>query len=114
MAFTENELPLIEANLRKFCDELDNPEIIDKLKHDFRIEDQSIILFDVRPHFRNPKQKIETPIAKLRFFRSRNEWQLYWMRGDLKWDAYEPNPIGIGYMPLLKIVNDDEYCCFFG
>ncbi len=114
MAFRTNELPLIEANLREFCDRLDNPEIIDKLRHDYRIKDQSITVFDVRPHWKKPNEKTETQIAKIRFFRSRGEWQLYWMRGNLKWYSYEPHPTDKGYMPLLNVIEEDEYCCFFG
>ncbi len=114
MPFLENELPLIEANLRTFCKGLDIPGLEDKLCHAFRIEGQSIIVFDIRPHFEDHSKTTEADIAKLRFFRSRSEWRLYWMRADLKWHLYEPFPTDIGYMPLLKVVEEDAYHCFFG
>ena len=114
MAFSENELPLIEANLRKFCESKNNPDFLDKLRFDFKIVDQAIELFEVRPHWKEPGKIIETPVAKLRFFRSRGEWQLYWMRQDLKWHSYDPHPTNKGYIPLLNIVDQDKHGCFFG
>lgn len=114
MNFSKTELPLLEANLREICDSLNHPEFLDKLRHDFRIEGLSIILFEVRPHWQKPKQTIESEYAKLRYFKSRGEWQLYWMRQDLNWYLYEPHPIGKGYMPLLRVIEEDAYHCFFG
>jgi hypothetical protein len=55
-----------------------------------------------------------TPIARVRYFRSRGEWQLYWRRQDLKWHLYEPSAIHKSLRSALHVVVADAYGCFFG
>jgi len=36
------------------------------------------------------------------------------MRQDLKWHGYDPNPVGKSLEELVAVVDEDEFCCFFG
>jgi len=114
MAFSQLELKRCEHDLAHFM-ELRRPpaHIRPELDLGYRIKGQSIEIFEVRPHWPDKTTKIETPVAKRIFVRTQKRWRIYWMRGDLKWHAYEPNEAR-SFAEFLAIVHRDEYCCFFG
>jgi hypothetical protein len=53
-------------------------------------------------------------VARFRFVRTRGEWQLYWMRRDLRWDRYDPVAATPDLRSLVKVVEADEDGGFFG
>jgi hypothetical protein len=53
-------------------------------------------------------------IARFRFVRSRDVWELYWMRRDLKWHCYDPAESTPDLAALVAVVEADEYRAFFG
>ena len=50
MPFKPEELPLIESYVQGYCDKRNKLEIYDKLHLEYEIENQSIILLEVRQH----------------------------------------------------------------
>jgi len=40
-------------------------------------------------------------------------WKIYWMRGNLQWDAYPAPPTGT-LKAALKLIDGDKYGCFYG
>ena len=80
----------------------------------YRIENQSVELFEIRPAFRSPKEKIEQGIAKATYVKKAGIWKVYWLRADLKWHRYEPTPEVADLEGFLAIVDDDHYGCFHG
>ena len=80
----------------------------------YKIENQSIILLEIRPSFRNPLELTEEPYAKTTFVKSENNWKVYWMRGNLKWTLYGPKPKVKTLKDFLNIVEEDKYHCFKG
>ena len=88
--------------------------IRDKVDLSFRIEGQSVEIFEIRPVWNRPEEKIEAPIAKATHIKSRNLWKIYWQRADLKWHRYEPDPEVDSIDDFLDIVERDKYACFFG
>lgn len=115
MAFSELERKRCERDLAKFMERRrPAPAIRPKLDLAYRIEAQSVELFEVRPDWRDPTKTMHTPVAKTTFVRSQNCWKVFWMRRDLKWHSYEPNPEVHSVEAFLNVVDRDEYCCFFG
>jgi len=86
----------------------------DKVREGQRIDSQSIELFLNRPAFRRLGEWIEEPIAKIRYIRSRDVWEVYWQRADLKWHRYEPCPETKSLSDALAEIQRDEHACFFG
>lgn len=80
----------------------------------YRISGQSVELFEIRPDWQDKTKKTETPVAKATFVRTRNRCKIFWMRSDLKWHGYVPNPEVRSLDAALHVVHRDEYCCFFG
>lgn len=90
------------------------PEIRDRLDLGYRITDQSIEIFEVRPRWDRPEQSVESPVAKATYVRAEDRWRVFWMRGDLRWHRYEPSREVGDLREFLDTVDRDEYCCFFG
>ena len=79
----------------------------------YRIEGQSIIIFEIRPDWQNATVSIECPVAKTTFVKSKNHWKIFWMRADSKWHNYKPNPIVKEIKDFVRIVEEDKYNCFW-
>ena len=114
MAFSEKELEMIHKEVGAFCDNRVPDHIKDKVYMDYEIDGQSIFIFEVRPHFRDPDRKIKSPIAKVSFVRTQQRWHLYWMRADLKYHKYDSFS-GSNYLNrIIYVIDKDEHGCFFG
>lgn len=88
--------------------------IRNELDVNYKIEKQSVEIFELRPHFQNREKIIETPIAKATFVKSSNKWKIFWMRADLKWHKYEPIPEVADLEGFIQAVEDDSSGYFFG
>ncbi len=115
MAFTQLERMRCERDIAKFMDRRrPPPEIRSKLDLAYKIEGQSVEIFEVRPDWQDATKTMQSPVAKTTFVRSKNRWRVFWMRRDLKWHGYEPNDEVHSLEAFLNVVDRDEYCCFFG
>ena len=114
MAFTELEIALVEIAMSPFMKKRRPPEKIRaKLDLAFRIEDQSVIIFSIRPTWRERNKTTEYPVAKATYVRNANHWKVFWMRANLKWFPYEPSPVAtVG--EFLALVDEDKDQCFWG
>jgi len=90
------------------------PHVRKDLDLGFRVEGQSVEIFEVRPVWRNPGQKMEQPLAKATYVKNQKVWRVYWLRADLTWHRYDPAPEVASLEAFLEIVDRDEYRCFFG
>ena len=71
-------------------------------------------LFEKRVVFRDPSRWIEVPVARFRYVKVRNEWELYWLDRNSRWHFYDnirPNP---SIEPLLAEVDKDPTSIFWG
>jgi hypothetical protein len=114
MAFNELELELIEKVVGGLCQEMNSPEFKDELSIEYRIDKQDVVIFEKRPAYQRPKEFTEIPAAKLKYLRTKNEWRLFWMRGDLKWHAYNPVKNSVRLNNLVAEIKSDPYGCFWG
>jgi hypothetical protein len=115
MSFSEFELKKYQKELNSFIDEIRPPVHIRKeLDYGYRIDKQSILLFETRPDWIDLDQVIETYFAKATYVRTQKIWKIYWLRQDLKFHKYEPVPQVKHLSDFIKTVKEDEFCCFFG
>lgn len=115
MAFTELEKKKYEKLVADFVKKRRPPkDIRDKVDLAYRIERQSIVIFEIRPLFFDIGKKTEEEIAKTTFVRTKNIWNVYWMRRDLKWHSYPVQPTVRNLKMFLKLVDEDSACCFWG
>jgi hypothetical protein len=114
MTLSEFENKRFEQPLKNYCANKYPAHIRNELHLDYRIKDQSIILFTVRPQWNNPSETVESMIAKATYVKNKKIWKLYWQRADMKWHGYEPEPEVRSVEEFLEIVEADKYACFYG
>lgn len=115
MAFTPEQTAAIESSMEDFMAKRRPPEEIrHKLDLAWRIEGQSVVIYLIRPLWRDESQKIEEPTAKATYNRKTNRWKIYWMRADLKWHSYPPHPEAVFFDEFLAVVHEDGNGCFWG
>ena len=115
MAFEQFTYKKVEALTDEFVEKHRPPaNLRQKLDLSFRIEKQSVIIFEIRPQWDDPTNKMECMVAKTTFVRTQKVWKVYWQRADLKWHLYEPVAEVKRFEDFLEIVDKDEFSCFWG
>jgi hypothetical protein len=88
-------------------------EIRHQLDMSYKIESQSIFIFEIRPRWDKPEEKIHCEVAKATYVKSKDNWKVYWMRGNLKWYPYKP-PTVQSLKKFTELVGEDKFGCFWG
>ena len=115
MALSNTQIEEIEQAAEKYMNHNRPPlEIRDKLDIAYRIDGQSVVVFEVRPQWDKPEEKMEMDLAKTTFVKTKKLWKIYWMRGNLKWDHYKPVPFVKNISDFFDLIAKDELNCFFG
>ena len=114
MPFSEQELEAIHGALTNLCSSRVPEQHRSQMRIKHMVDGHSVILFEDRPGLSDPDLRILEPFAKFRFYRSRGEWNLYWLRSDGNWHRYEPASPARKITPLVRHVERDTYGCFFG
>ena len=110
----ENTVDIIEL-MENYIESMRPPaDIRDKLDINYAIDKQSVIIYEIRPAFRDPSKKIESPNAKATYVKKEDCWKVFWMRSNLKWYPYDPKPKVKTLKKFLEVVQKDEYGCFRG
>lgn len=105
-----------EATLKKYVASKrpEDLEIRKQLDFGYSWDGKVARLYEIRPFWDNPSEIQYNEYAKIRFYKSRQKWQLYWMRASLKWKLYEPFPEATHLEEILDIITEDAYGCFHG
>jgi Protein of unknown function (DUF3024) len=111
---TLKTLEIIEV-MENFVDKRRPPEHIrPKLDISYRIEELSVTIVEVRPKWDNPEIIRDHPVAKATIVKAKNCWKVFWLRADLKWHSYKPNPIVPSLSDFVRLVDEDKNACFWG
>jgi len=104
-----------EAALDAFLERRRPPEQVrDKVDLDYRIEEQSIVIFEKRAAPRDPDRTIEIAVAKTTYDRAEDALRVFWQPRDRKWHGYEPRPEVESLADFLEVVDADRHGCFWG
>ena len=115
MAFSELERTANLKSLRWFLDVTRPPEEIrPQLDIGYAVVGQTVDVFEIRPDWKDATTTRHTPVARVKYVRTKQHWVLYWMRADLKWHSYQLGDEHRTLMSALKTVKSDPHGCFFG
>lgn len=115
MAISEFEIKKCEKEIEAFMKARRPPaHIRSELDLGYRISGQSVEIFEIRPKWRNPSEKMEHAVAKATYVKTQKCWKIFWQRADLKWHGYNPAPEVKSVKEFLNIVSEDKHACFFG
>ena len=87
-------------------------ELRSKIDIGYDIDDQSIILNEIRPAWDNPAVIRNFGYAKATFVKAKNIWKVFWKRADGNWHSYKPAPSVERLADFLKLVEEDKHACF--
>jgi hypothetical protein len=90
------------------------PHVRKQLDIGYRIDDQSIEIFEIRPDWRDKSVIVEHSIAKATYVKTQKTWKIFWQRADLKWHSYEPAAAVKTIEDFFEAVVDDPHGCFWG
>ena len=115
MALSEFELFKIKKEVASFLDAIrPSPHLRSQLDLAYTLNNQSIIISEIRPDYSDPSAKIEIQAAKVTYVKSRKCWRIYWKHADLKWYSYDPQPEVKNLQAFFKVLKEDAYGCFWG
>jgi Protein of unknown function (DUF3024) len=115
MAFEfENEIEIIEVMEAYLMHSRPPEEIRNQIDLGYKVEEQSVIVFEIVPNWRNPIEKMEHNVAKATYIKKDNNWKIFWFKSDMKWHNYNPIPKVPNLKTFVKVINDDEHNCFWG
>ena len=104
-----------ESIIKKLIETIRPPiEARDQVDIDYKFENNTLEIFEIRPRWDNKEEKVQTPIVKTKLIKSRGIWKNYWMRASGKWESYEPNPEVDDLSNFFEILKEDKYGCFWG
>lgn len=115
MAVSNLQMLTIIETMEAFLDRKRPPEHIrPQLDINYKIEDQSVIINEIRPQWNNTAIIREHGVAKATFIKSKNQWKVFWLRADLKWYPYDPKPLVKALSDFTRLVEEDKHHCFWG
>jgi hypothetical protein len=115
MAFELIKKAEIIVIMEAYLSQVRPPEKIrPKLDIGYRIDNQSVFIFEIRPRWDKPSEIRTYDYAKATYINKHDFWKIYWLRSTLKWYLYEPFPIAQNLEEFLEIVEVDAYHCFKG
>ncbi len=115
MALTEKQIQEVTTAGQAFLEKRRPEEKIRKqLDLAYRIEGQSVMVYEIRQKWRNPDEYTESPVGKATFVKTQNHWKVFWMRSNFKWYSYPPKPTVTSIKAFFKLVDEDKHACFFG
>jgi hypothetical protein len=115
VALSEFEIKRCEKLVAEFIERRRPPAHLRKhVDLTFRINGQSVEIFEIRASWTGKGKPVEHRIAKATFGEKKRNWKVLWQRPDLKWHSYDPHPEVDVIEEFLRIVEKDDHACFFG
>lgn len=113
---TERIIDINESTIKSYVQSLRSvkPEIRTQLDFGYSYDGKVALLYEIRPFWNDPKKIQQMDFAKIRYYKSRSEWNLYWMRANGKWELYGPFPKATHLEKIIEIIKEDTHGCFFG
>jgi len=113
---TNSTIDINESTIKNYVESLrpESLEIREQVDIGYSYDGKVVILFQIRLDWNDAKKKQHFDFAKIRYYKSRKEWNLYWMRANGKWEIYEPFPKSTYLDKIIEIIKEDKHACFFG
>ena len=115
MAFDDTQLKAISTLMDAYIESIRPPE---NIRHEIDIcwqfDKQSIVIYESRPRVQDPSLVVHNEIAKATWVQRAKEWHIYWLRGNGKWQRYEPLETVGNLQRFLIEVEKDPLSCFWG
>ena len=105
-----------EYTIKNFVELLrpDDPDIRKLLDFGYSYNGSVFILFEIRPVWNDPEKIQHIEYAKIRYYKSRRGYKLYWMRASGKWELYDHFAESTYLEKIIDTIKEDKHGCFYG
>lgn len=114
MQLSEFEMKRVTRLFENYCDERIPILLKGKLKLEYRIRDNEVILYESRVHYKQVDIWYSTAIARFLKDEDHNEWHLFSADRNDDWIVYQPYPHDRNIEQLIAAVNEDVTGLFWG
>lgn len=113
---TKTTIDINESTIKKYVESIrpESSEIRAQLDFGYSYDGKITEIYEIRPLWNNPKEIQNIPFAKIRFYKSKQLWNLYWMRASGKWELYEPFSESTYLDKIIEVIKEDKHGCFYG
>ena len=112
VAIPEDVRALAETALAEFCTQHSSASG-GELRYGYKFESSAALLLASRPGFMKPDEWIAHPMAKFRYSQARNEWSLYWLDSNQRWQRVTNVKAEKDIRTLLAVVVSDPLGVFW-
>ncbi|MBL4745142.1 MAG: DUF3024 domain-containing protein [Flavobacteriaceae bacterium] len=113
---TKKIININESTIKKYVESIrpESLEIRAQVDFGYSYDGKIIEIHEIRPLWDNPTEKQQFPFVKIVFYKTKQLWNLYWMRASGKWELYEPFPKSTHLDKIIEVIEHDKNGCFFG
>jgi DUF3024 family protein len=113
MAIPEDVRSDAETALAEFCAEHSSAGEAAQVRYAYQFESSAALLMQQRPGFMRPDEWVASPMAKFRYSQARNEWSLYWIDSNERWQRVTNVKAEKDIRKLLAVVVSDPLGVFW-
>ena len=114
MAIPPLQKQLAEKQIEHFCKTNVPKEVQNEIQLKYSIRGNSFTLLESRPKWDDDSKWIDMKIAQMRFDKQSMKWKLYWRNQHEKWFSYDGFESKTEIKDLLKEIDEDPTCVFWG
>jgi len=104
---------LIESNIKNQVEKIRPPEEIrEEYDIGYFFQNKVLEIFEIRKDYLNKEEKIQIPVARVMYHKSREKWRIYWIVNE-KWEVYKIADVD-NLDIFFQILEEDKYGCFWG
>lgn len=113
---TKPPIDINETTVKEYVESIrpKDPEIRKQVDIGYNYENKTFVLYEIRLIWDKPNEIQHIEFAKIRFYKSKHAWNLYWMRANGKWELYDPFSKSSYLQKIIEIIKEDKNGCFFG
>lgn len=104
------------ARVQRWCRGRVPDHVLSQLRIECEVSGRDITILERRPPW-GPEagpEWMKSPVARLRYLRSRSVWRLYWRDSDERWHEYPDLPFAASVEELLTELERDPTALFWG
>ncbi|WP_298766342.1 DUF3024 domain-containing protein [uncultured Polaribacter sp.] len=103
-----------EIQIKNYIEKIRPPkEIREQVDISYSIIKNTIEIFEIRPDWIDEKTKINIPVARAKYIKSRKIWRIYWLNSSDKWLPYKPSPEVNRFSDFITLLEKDTNNCFW-
>ena len=114
MPLPDIQKKLIEQKVGKFCRSRIPEHVRDKVRMNYKIRGNSVIIIEQRQSFFDKSIWVDIPVAQMRFNVEDFNWTLYYPDRNSRWHLYRECEPTMNIDELLEEIDEDPTGIFFG